>query len=138
MEGLLIKKEKGQGVWANLPFFHLPPRRTEERGRRTPAGTRGKRERTPRGVDSSPQFQRRGPAGRGATAMAVTSRRRPWAVWQGRPEASTGRGKERGRARAPNLALGLSGEAAGRAGHWKQARRAKALAAAAMHGSGEG
>ena len=70
--------------------------------------------------------------------MAVAARRRPWTAWQGRPEASTGRGKERGRARAPTLALALSGEAAGRAGHWKQARRAKALVAAAMHSSGGG
>ena len=68
MEGLLIKKEKGQGVWENLPFFHLPPRRTEEGGRRAPAAVlagglghgggrdQGERERRPRGVDSSPQF----------------------------------------------------------------------------------
>ena len=102
------------------------------------AGDRGERGRATPGFDSPPQFQRRGPAGRGAAAMAVAGRRRPWTAWQGRPEASTGRGKERGRARAPTLALGLSGEAAGRAGHWKQARRAKALAAAAMHGSGGG
>ena len=79
-----------------------------------------------------------GPAGRGATAMAVAGRRRPWAAWQVRPEVITGRGKERGRARAPTLALGSSGEAAGRAGHGRQARQAKTLAAAAMHGSGGG
>ena len=102
------------------------------------AGKRGIRGRGTTGIDSPPRFQRRGPAGRGATPMAVVGRRRPWAAWQGRPEASTGRGKERGRARAPTLALGLSGEAAGRAGHWKQAQRAKALTAVAMHGSGGG
>ena len=70
--------------------------------------------------------------------MDVAGRRRTWATWQGRPEASTGRGKERGRARAPTLALGSSEEAAGRAGHGKQVRRAEALAAAAMQGRGGG
>jgi len=70
--------------------------------------------------------------------MAVAGRRRPWAAWQGRPEASTGRGKERGRAKAPTLALGSSEEAAGRAGHEKQMRWAEALAAAAMQGRGGG
>ena len=69
-------------------------------------------------------------------AMAVAGRRRPWAAWQGRPEASTGRGKERGRAKAPTLALGSSEEAAWRAGHGKQARRADALAASVMQGGG--
>ena len=39
------------------------------------AGIRGKRERGPRGVDSPPQFHRRGPVGRGATAMVVAGRR---------------------------------------------------------------
>ena len=70
--------------------------------------------------------------------MAVAGRRRPWAAWQGRPEASTGRGKERGRARAPTLAFGSSEEAAERAGHGKQVRCAEALAAAAMQGRGGG
>ena len=35
----------------------------------------GRRGRTARGVDSPPQFQRRGPVGRGATAMVVAGRR---------------------------------------------------------------
>jgi len=72
-----------------LPFFH-PPRVEQRRGRRASAAVlagglghgggrdQGKRERRPRGVDSSPQFQRRGARregrdghGRGGQAAAV-------------------------------------------------------------------
>ena len=57
----------------------------------------GRRGRTARGVDSPPQFHRRGPAGRGATAMAAAGRRLPWRREQGWPGAGIRGGKGRGR-----------------------------------------
>ena len=71
----------------------LPPDGAKQRrspGRRRPwargprgmvaAGNRGKKGRATPGFDSPPQFQRRGPTGRSAAAMAVAGRRRPWAA----------------------------------------------------------
>ena len=71
---------------ANVPSFFLLTRRTEEgalgAGGPGHGGGRGQGERGrgPWGVDSPPQFQRRGPAGRGAMAMAAAAGRRPWAA----------------------------------------------------------
>ena len=77
----------------NAPFFLLPPRESRGGVLRAPAALgrrpwssaaasgRGKRSRAALGTDSPPQFQRRGLAGRGAAAMAVAGRRRPWTAW---------------------------------------------------------
>ena len=61
-----------------------PPRASAALGRRPwasgTAGVEGERGRATLGFDSPPQFQRRGPVGRSAAAMAVVGRRRPWAA----------------------------------------------------------
>ena len=82
--------------------------------------------------------RRRGPPGRGATALAMAGGRRPWASRAGAARDGCARGKGKGRARAPTSALGSSREAAERAGHGKQARRRSRLAAVAMLRKGGG
>ena len=79
-----MKMGKCRGVQAKLPFSFLSPTtKTGEggeggvggQGRRSwglaAAGRRGERGRAAPGTDSPPQFRRRGPTGRGATALAM-------------------------------------------------------------------
>ena len=84
VEGLLIENGKVQGGPGKIALL-LPLSRDQNRGggeggvggqgRRSwglaAAGRRGERGRAAPGTDSPPQFRRRGPAGRGVTALAM-------------------------------------------------------------------
>ena len=102
------------------------------------AGRRGESGRAAPGTDSPPQFRRRGPAGRGATALAMAGGRRPWAARARVARVRCARGKGRGRARAPTSALGSSRKAAGRAGHGSRRGGGASLRRRRCCGSGEG
>jgi hypothetical protein len=141
-----------KGAIGKTAILFPPPPSTGNRGRegRAPAvpdrrpwavvadGRRRKRGRAALEVDPPPQFWRRGPAGRGAAAMAVASGRWPWAAHAGAAHGAWLWGGGRGRARAPTSALGSSRKAAGRAGRWSRRGGGAGSRRWCCCGSGEG
>ena len=145
-KGSLLKMRECKGVWAYLPFSSSSRpgnRGGRVRGRRRPlpavqgtaaAEKEGERRRGARGMDSPPQFRRRGPAGRGATEA---SGGQPWSVWRRRCRARRRprlEGKERGRRWDSFPSLTMDWGAAERASHGGRRRRAELARAAALEG----